>query len=301
VGTAGAAGAGGFGGFEGFSDVFGDIFADFFGGGARRGGSRRSRGADLECQLEVEFQEAAFGCEKMIHLPRVEACPDCHGAGSKDPNNVQMCPVCQGRGQVAISQGFFSITRTCHQCQGSGRYVSDPCNRCRGRGRVEQSRSLKVRVPAGVQSGNRLKLRGEGEAGAHGGLQGDLYVVLLVREHEKFTRDGDNVVLEQLVSFVTAALGGEITVPTLRGEEIVKIPAGTQNGAIFRIKGAGIESVHNGRVGDELVQVRVVVPSRLTKRQKELLAEFAREGGDSIEIEKGFFERLKEAAFGENA
>jgi molecular chaperone DnaJ len=293
LGGGGPGAAGGFQGFEGFSDVFGDIFSEFFGGGGRRGG-RRGRGSDLECQLEIEFEEAAFGVEKMVHLPRVEPCPDCKGAGARDASGVKTCPACRGRGQVSVSQGFFSITRTCAGCQGAGRTIVDPCNRCRGRGRVEMSRSLKVQVPAGVQTGNRLKLRGEGEPAMPGGTSGDLYVVLVVREHSKFTRDGDDVVLEQPISFPIAALGGEITVPTLRGEETIKIPAATQTGHVFKIRGAGIESIHGGRTGDELVHVRIVVPKHLSKRQRELLVEFAREGGDTVDQEKGFFERIKE-------
>ncbi|MBI4863121.1 MAG: molecular chaperone DnaJ [Candidatus Riflebacteria bacterium] len=291
----GGGGGAGFQGFEGFADVFGDIFSEFFGGAGGRRGARNRRGADLEYQLEVEFEEAAFGCEKTIHIPRTGNCPDCHGSGARDSSSVQACPVCRGRGQVSLSQGFFSITRTCHQCQGSGRYISDPCNRCRGRGRVEQSRTLSVKIPRGVQSGTRVRVRGEGEEGMQGGPSGDLYVLLVVKPHERFTRDGDDILLEQNISFVMAALGGELQVPTLHGPQTLKIPAGTQSQTVFKLRGSGIDSLHGGGRGDQLVQVRVIVPTQLTKRQRELLSEFAREGGDTVEIEKGFFERLKQA------
>lgn len=293
----GAGGGGeGFAGFEGFSDVFGDLFSEFFGGGGgRRGGARPRRGADLEYQLEIEFEEAAFGCEKTIQVPRVENCAECRGSGARDPGSVRACPMCHGRGQVSVSQGFFSITRTCHQCRGSGKMVADPCQKCRGQGRVEQSRQLKVKIPPGVQSGNRLKSSGDGEAGPMGGPPGDLYVLLVVKEHEKFARDGDNVVTEQLISFVQAALGADIEVPTLWGSQTLKVPAGTQAGTVFKIRGAGIDGLQSGRRGDQLVQVRIVVPRKLTRKQKELLLEFAKEGGDSIEEEKSFFDKLKEA------
>lgn len=286
------------GGFEGFSDVFGDLFSEFFGGqGGRRGGggARPRRGSDLEYQLEIEFEEAAFGTEKTISVPRIETCGDCRGSGAKDPSSVKTCSACHGRGQISVSQGFFSITRTCGQCRGSGRSVTDPCTKCRGQGRVEQSRSLKTKIPPGVQSGNRLKLPGEGEAGPMGGPPGDLYVLLVVKAHEKFERDGDNVLLEHPISFVQAALGAEVEVPTLWGNQQLKVPAGTQPGTVFKLRGAGIDSVHGGRRGDQLVQVQIAVPRKLTKKQREILQEFAKEGGDAIDEEKSFFEKIKEA------
>lgn len=297
-GHAGVGGASGGEGFAGFSDVFGDLFSEFFGGqGQRRGGggARARRGSDLEYQLEIEFEESAFGCEKTINIPRVEGCTECKGTGAKDPTSVRACGTCQGRGQISVSQGFFSITRTCHTCRGSGRQVADPCPRCRGQGRVEQSRQLKVKIPPGVSSGNRLRMPGEGEAGAMGGPSGDLYVLLVVKDHERFTREGDNVVLEHPISFVQAALGAEIEVPTLWGAQALKIPAGTPAGTVFKLRGSGIDSVHGGRRGDQLVAVAIAVPRKLTRKQREILQEFAKEGGDVIEEEKSFFDKLKEA------
>jgi len=295
-GGGGGGGEGFGGGFEGFSDVFGDLFSEFFGGGQRRGGGARPRrGADLEYQLEIEFEEAAFGCEKTINVPRIETCGDCRGSGAKDPSAVKTCSACNGRGQISVSQGFFSITRTCGQCRGSGRSITEPCARCRGQGRVEQARQLKVKIPPGVQSGNRLRSVGEGEAGPMGGPPGDLYVLLVVKAHERFQRDGDNVVVEQSISFVQAALGAEIEVATLWGNQQLKIPAGTQAGTVFKLRGSGIDSLQGGRRGDQLVQVQVVVPRKLTKKQKEILQEFAKEGGDVVEEEKSFFDKIKEA------
>jgi molecular chaperone DnaJ len=294
VGARGA-GAEGFGGFEAFSDVFGDLFSEFFGGaggGGGRGRPRPRRGADLEYQLEVEFEEAAFGCEKTIQVPRVETCGECQGRGARDPGAVRQCATCHGRGQISVSQGLFSITRPCHHCRGSGRMVTDPCSRCRGMGRVEETRALKVTVPPGVQTGTRMVLRGEGEGGSLGGPPGDLYVLIAARAHERFAREGDDVLIEHPISFVQAALGGEVDVPTLWGNQKLKIPAGTQPGTTFRIRGAGIDNIKGRGRGDQIVHVQVYVPRKLTKRQRELLAEFAREGGDVADDGKGFLGRI---------
>jgi molecular chaperone DnaJ len=282
-------------GFEGFSDVFGDIFSEFFGGGGRRG-ARTRRGADLEDRVDLTFEEAAFGCDKTLSIPRVEACAECKGTGSKNPRGVQTCSTCRGRGQIAISQGFFSITRTCHSCQGSGRTVTDPCRPCQGTGHVEQTRALKVTIPAGVQSGLRLKVRGEGEAGPQGGPPGDLYVLLMVQPHERFTRDGDNVVMECPISFVQAALGDEFEVPTLWGPRSLKVRPGTQSGTTLVLKGAGIDNVQGRGRGDHHVHLNVMVPRKLTTRQRELLQEFAKEAGEpaTAEENKSFFDKIKE-------
>jgi molecular chaperone DnaJ len=296
----GARGAGGFGGFDftqGFEEVFSDIFGDFFGGGRGRSRTRNRRGDDLRYDLEIEFEEAARGTEKSISFQRLTSCEACSGAGARGGGNgARTCPNCRGTGQVRTQQGFFSIATTCGQCRGEGTIIADPCPKCQGQGRVRRMQSLAVKIPAGVDNGSRLKLRGEGEAGFNGGTAGDLYVVIHVREHELFARQGNDVVIEVPVSFPQVALGGEIDVPTLDGKFKLKVPAGTQSGKVMRLKGRGFPDLHGYGRGDELVRIVVETPRRLNSRQRELLEEFARSSGEEVHhpMAKGFVDKLKE-------
>jgi len=291
---------GGFSGFDftqGFEEVFSDIFGDFFGTGRGRSRSRTRRGDDLRYDLEVEFEEAATGAEKVIKFQRLAACDECNGSRARGGvSGVRTCPNCRGTGQVRTQQGFFSISTTCGQCRGEGTIIADPCPKCQGQGRLRKAQSISVRIPPGVDNGSRLKLRGEGEAGFSGGPPGDLYVVIHVREHALFARQDNDVVIEVPVSFPQAALGGEIEVPTLEGKVKLKIPAGTQSGKIFRLKGKGIVDLHGYGRGDQLVKIAVETPRRLSARQRELLEEFAKVSGEDINhpMAKGFVDKLKE-------
>ena len=289
---------GGFGGFDfsasGFEEVFGDIFGDFF-GGTRRGRSRTRRGEDLRYDLEVTFEEAVFGAEKTLRVPRLATCHDCDGSGSKDGAPRETCSACRGSGQLRYQQGLFSIAKTCGQCQGQGSVLRDPCRACGGSGAVRGQQTLSLRIPPGVDTGSRLKLRGEGESGFNGGPSGDLYVILHVREHALFTRDGNNVICDAPIGFTQAALGAEIDVPTPHGKMKLKIPAGTQSGNVFRIKGKGVPDVRGYGHGDALVRVMVETPKKLSPRQRELLEEFARLSGEEVHpLSKGFFDKVKE-------
>jgi molecular chaperone DnaJ len=291
---------GGFGGFDfsqGFEEVFSDIFGDFFGAGRSRSRSRSRRGDDLRYDLEIDFEEAARGIEKTISFQRLTACESCTGSGARDGTaGVRTCPNCRGTGQVRTQQGFFSIATTCGQCRGEGTIIADPCPKCQGQGRVRRAQSLSVRIPAGVDNGSRLKLRSEGEAGLGGGPAGDLYVVVHVREHELFARQGNDVVVEVPVSFPQAALGSEIDVPTLDGKVKVKVQAGTQSGKVMRLKGRGFPDLHGYGRGDQLVKIAVETPRRLTVRQRELLEEFAQISGEDVNhpMSKGFVDKLKQ-------
>ncbi len=287
---------GGAAGFDfsasGFEDIFGDIFGEFFGGTTGRRGGRR-RGEDLSYTLEVEFEEAAFGCEKEISIPRAARCDDCGGSGGREGAPPVKCSACRGQGQVRFQQGFFSIAKTCGQCNGRGQIVKDPCATCSGAGRVRQAHSLQVKVPPGVDTGTRLKLRGEGEAGAGG--SGDLYVVVSVREHEVFHREGNDVACEIPVNFPQVALGAEVDVPTLEGSAKMKIPPGTQSGAVFRMRGKGIPDLHGYGRGDQLIRIVVQTPRKLTARQRELLEELAQSSGDEVHpASRGFFDKVRE-------
>jgi molecular chaperone DnaJ len=288
--------AGGFDFSTSFEDIFGDIFGDFFGSGAGRSGRRRSRrGEDLSYNLEVSFEEAAFGAEKTISVPRMTVCSACQGKGAKPGTAPQTCPTCRGSGQVRFQQGFFTIARTCTQCGGQGMIITDPCTTCRGTGTVRKTSTLQVKIPAGVDTGARLKLRGEGEASPTGGPPGDLYVLIRVREHPLFERHNNEVICEIPISFPQAALGAEIEVPTLEGKIKMKVPAGTQSGNVFRLRGKGIPDLRGGGRGDQLVRVVVETPRKLTPRQRELLEEFARLDGEDVHpMSKGFFEKVKE-------
>ena len=267
---------GGFGGagMGGFADAFGGIFDEIFGG--RGGGHGRSniyRGADLRYNLEVSLEQAAHGTETKIRIPTMEACEVCHGSGAKPGTQPKTCPTCQGSGQVRLQQGFFSIQQTCPKCHGTGRYIPDPCGACSGAGRIKQHKTLAVKIPAGVDEGDRIRLAGEGEHGVNGGPPGDLYVQIHLKQHTVFQRDHNDLHCEMPVSFTTAALGGEIEIPTLDGAANIRIPAETQSGRVFRLRGKGIKGVRSHTHGDLLCHVVVETPFNLTERQKELLRE----------------------------
>jgi molecular chaperone DnaJ len=284
------------GGFDftaGFEDVFGDIFGEFFGGTSRRRG--RARGEDLRYNLTLSFEEAVSGTEKKVKIPRQGPCENCHGNGAKPGTTPQTCPTCRGRGQVSFQQGFFSVSRTCNQCQGHGTIIKDPCTPCGGTGRVRKLHTLSIKIPAGVDTGSRLKLRNEGESAPAGGAPGDLYVVIQVEPHPIFVRDNLDIICDVPISFVQAALGAEMDVPTLDGKVKMKIPAGTQSGKLFRMKGKGVKDVQGYEQGDQHVRVIVETPTHLTPRQKDLLKEFAVSGGEEVNpLSKGFFDKVKE-------
>ncbi|MHB8345790.1 MAG: molecular chaperone DnaJ [Acidiferrobacterales bacterium] len=275
--AAGAGRAGGFygaGGGANFADIFGDVFGDIFGGGGRTRGNQSLRGGDLRYNLELGLEEAVRGTEMRIRVPALEACETCHGSGARAGTTATTCPTCGGHGQVRMQQGFFSIQQTCPNCRGSGKVISSPCPDCHGQGRVKHMKTLSVKVPAGVDEGDQIRLAGEGEAGENGGPAGDLYVQIRLKEHPIFKRDGDDLHCEMPVSFATATLGGEVGIPTLDGRATLKIPAGTQSDKVFRLRGKGVTNVRSGSVGDLYCHTSIETPVNLTKRQKELLEEF---------------------------
>jgi len=276
-GHAGVSGAGGMGGGPGdfgaggFSDIFGDVFGDIFGG---RGGRRSFRGADLRYDLSLSLEDAVAGKDVKIRIPTTVDCHHCGGTGAKPGTKPKQCPTCHGNGQVRMQQGFFSIQQTCPQCRGKGTVIEQACSHCHGAGRLSEHKTLSVKVPAGVDTGDRIRLAGEGEPGEQGGPAGDLYVQVMVQEHPIFKREDSHLFCEVPISFVTSALGGELEVPTLNGKVMLKIPAGTQTGKLFRMRGKGVKPVRGGPVGDLLCKVQVETPVNLTDRQKELLREF---------------------------
>lgn len=294
--------AGGFGRGGGFHDPFdvfrevfggGSIFEDLFGGG-QRDPSQAQRGDDLRYDMEITFEEAAHGCDKEITVTKPERCDECQGSGAEAGSRARTCATCGGRGQVISSRGIFSIAQTCPHCQGAGRLIDKPCKVCRGNGRREKTSKIKLRIPAGVDSGSRLRSAGNGEAGWRGGPAGDLYVMLHVKPHEIFQRDGDDLLCEVPVSFVQAALGTEIDVPTLEGKSSVKVPAGTQPGTMFRLKGKGVKSIQGYGHGDLHVRVNVEVPTQLNAAQKIKLEEFAALcNGKESPLSQGFFDKAK--------
>jgi molecular chaperone DnaJ len=289
--------------FEGFgqgfnaqsiNDIFGEIFGDIFGGRQRGGRGGKARGADLRYNLEISFEEAAFGCEVQVRIPRPKACEACEGTGSKD-KQVRTCPTCGGAGEVRFTQGFFAVSRPCSQCGGAGQVVSNPCQVCKGAGRVESDSQLSVKIPGGVDTGTRVRLSGEGEPGALGGPPGDLYVVVHVREHPLFVREDYEVLCEVPISFTQAALGAHIDVPTLDGKVKMKVPAGTQTGKVFRLKGKGIPHLHGGGRGDQHVRVNVETPTELSRQQRELLEKFAEIAGEDTHPQsKSFLSKVRE-------
>ncbi len=269
----GGGGGGGFGGGN-FSDVFGDVFGDIFGGGQGRGRGGPSRGADLRYTLDLSLEDAVRGSEVKVRVPTLVHCETCDGNGAKGNAKPSKCTTCGGVGQVRMQQGFFSVQQACPNCHGRGTVITDPCLDCHGQGRVEETKTLSVKVPAGVDTGDRIRLTGEGEAGADGGPTGDLYVQVNVSEHKIFQRDGSNLYCEVPIDFVQAALGGELEVPTLEGRVNLKVPPETQTGKLFRLRGKGVKPVRGGAVGDLMCRVLVETPVKLTTKQKEMLREF---------------------------
>ncbi|MCC5812593.1 MAG: molecular chaperone DnaJ [Ectothiorhodospiraceae bacterium] len=285
-----------------FSDIFSDVFGDIFGGGAR--GQRVYRGADLRYNMELTLEEAVHGTSTSIKVPSWKHCDACDGKGTRDGGEPETCPTCHGHGDVRVQQGFFSIQQTCPRCGGTGTIVTDPCQSCEGQGKVRHTRELSIEIPAGVDTGDRIRLSGEGEPGERGGPPGDLYVQVLVKDHPIFVRDGEHLRCQVPISIVIASLGGEMEVPTLDGRVTLRIPEGTQSGKVFRIRGKGVKPVRGGPQGDLLCRVVVETPVHLTREQKELLERFAEtleEGGDRhnpqsqswLDKAKKFFEEFK--------
>jgi len=294
-------GAGGEAGFHDpfdlFREVFGSggggIFEHFFGGGSGR--ADQTRGADLRYDLEIKLEEAARGVEKEIEIGKTGRCSACGGSGGGPGAHLHTCPTCRGRGQVIASRGFFQVAQPCPRCQGAGEMFDHPCKVCRGDGRAETTTRIKLKIPAGIEDGSRLRSGGNGEAGVRGAASGDLYVVIHVREHAVFARDGDDLFCEMPVAFVTAALGGEVSVPTLEGKAALKIPAGTQNGTVFKLRGKGMPHLRGSGQGQLLVRAVVEVPTKLTSEQRRKLEEFAESCGDqNAPMTRGFLERAKE-------
>ncbi len=274
-----AAGAGGFygaggGGGANFSDIFGDVFGDIFGAGGRTRGRDTFRGADLRYSLELSLDDAVKGTEVRIRVPALDTCDVCKGSGAKAGSSPSVCRTCGGHGQVRMQQGFFSIQQTCPACRGAGKVITDPCPACHGQGRVEHTKTLNVKVPAGVDEGDQIRLAGEGEAGENGGVHGDLYVQIRLKPHPLFRREQDDLHCEMPIGIATAGLGGELDVPTLDGRASIKIPPGTQSEKLFRLRGKGVRNVRSGHVGDLYCRVSVETPVNLTETQKELLREF---------------------------
>jgi molecular chaperone DnaJ len=301
AGVAGATGGPGAGFdpsvFSDFSDILGDIFGfgDMFGGGSRRGGRAANRGADLRYDIDLSFEDAAFGKKTRIKVPRHETCSACGGSGAEGDSGPTTCSTCNGYGQVRYQQGFFSITRTCSECQGSGNLIKDPCKTCHGVGRQVREKTLELTIPAGVDTGSRLRVSGEGDAGERGGPYGDLYVLLHVSDHEFFERRDNDLHCHVPITFAQAALGAEIKVPTLREDATLKIPAGTQPNSVFRVRQGGIRSASGGRQGDLFVNVTVEVPRKLNREQRELIARLGdTENHPNEPIQKKILEKVKE-------
>ncbi|NDE01748.1 MAG: molecular chaperone DnaJ [Gammaproteobacteria bacterium] len=296
-------GGGGAGGGADFGDIFGEVFGDIFGGGRRGGRSQVFRGADLRYELELELPQAVFGHTTEIEIPRLMECETCHGSGAAKGHSPVTCDQCQGSGQMRISQGFFQLQQPCNRCRGTGRIVKNPCDTCLGQGRVRRTKKLSVKVPAGVSTGDRIRLGGEGEAGRNGGPPGDLYIEMNVKPHPIFEREGDDLSCEVPVSFATAVLGGAVNVPTLEGEVSLKIPAETQSGRVFRLRDKGVKPVRGGDRGDLFCRVVVETPVNLSAEQRELLKKFDQslrsDGRGHTPREEGFFEGVKRFFSGE--
>ncbi|KAF7764534.1 molecular chaperone DnaJ [Pseudoalteromonas citrea] len=291
-------GGGGHGGGQGdFGDIFGDVFGDIFGGGGGRRQSRQQRGADLRYNMDLSLEEAVRGKEVEIKVPTWVGCKPCDGSGAKPGSKPKTCSTCHGAGQVQMRQGFFAVQQTCPTCNGTGQTISDPCDKCHGQGRVEKTKTLSVKIPAGVDTGDRIRLSGEGEAGMHGAPAGDLYVQVSVREHPIFVRDGNNLYCEVPISFTTAAVGGEIEVPTLDGRANLKIPSESQTGKMFRMRAKGVKSVRSGAVGDLICKVVIETPVNLNEHQRDLLKQLedsmGSEGNKNRPKAQGFFDGVK--------
>jgi molecular chaperone DnaJ len=295
--TRGGGGRGPFGGGDAFSDIFGDVFGDIFGAARRGGRSQVFRGADLRYELELTLDQAVFGTTSEIEVTKLAECETCHGSGAAKGSTPSTCESCGGAGQVRISQGFFQLQQTCPRCRGTGTVIRNPCDSCLGQGRVRRTRKLSVKVPAGVDSGDRVRLSGEGEGGRNGGPPGDLYVEIHVREHPIFERDGEHLSCEVPVSFATAALGGTVSVPTLDGDVMLKIPAETQSGRVFRLRDKGVKPVRGGSRGDLFCRVVVETPVHLSSEQRELVrkldASLKAHPSRHAPREEGFIEGVK--------
>lgn len=298
AGVSSSAGAGNWGapGFGGIEDILGDLFGfgDVFGGA--RGGGRRStaqRGADLRYDLEISLEEAAQGMTAQLRIPRLETCDTCKGLGAKAGTQPENCSTCSGSGQVRYQQGFFSVARTCHVCRGAGRVIKDPCETCKGAGRVEREKQMEVKIPAGVETGSRLRVSGEGESGMQGGSPGDLYVVIHVAEHDQFERQGSNLYEAVPITFAQAALGADIMVKTLDGEEKLKVPTGTQTGTVFRLRGKGMPALGGRGKGDLFVSVTLITPTSLSREQRKLLEQLAEVESKDLE-DKGLVDKVRD-------
>ncbi len=291
---AGARPGTGFQGAGNFQDLFGDLFNDIFGGRPPGAAGRGERGSDLRYNLEITLEEAAFGAEKRIRVPRRRPCAQCNGSGAATAAGSVTCTACKGTGQVRLQQGFFSVSKACTQCEGRGRIVRDPCSRCQGAGAVKARHELKVRVPPGVENESRLRLQGEGEMGQGGGGAGDLYVVVQIQEHPQFKRQGSDLVYDLALTMTQAALGGDFQVPTLEGPIRMKTQPGTQPGRVYRLRSKGLPGPNGGARGDLHVRVNVRIPAELTPRQRELLEALAREEGEAPTSDKGFFDRVRD-------
>ncbi len=276
----------------GFGDVFEDIFGDFFGTFTGQHRARPTKGNDLRYDLGITLMEAAFGAEKTLEIPRWEMCDECSGSGSAPGKAPATCPNCKGAGQIRVQQGFFSISRACEKCGGSGKIITDPCKVCNGVGKVKKFRSIHLKIPAGVDTGSRLRVSHEGEMGLHGGPHGDLYIYIYEEEHPFFKREGNDLYCEVPISFSQATLGTEVEVPTIDGTAKIKISSGTPSGRVFHLKGKGVQRLGGYGKGDQIVRVYVDVPKSLTPRQRELLEEFAHISGD--EVNKSFKEKIKD-------
>ena len=283
-GHAGVGAAAGGSDTQGFGDIFDSVFGDIF-GAQGRGGQRRQSGANLRYDLELDLEQAIAGSTIKIRVPRLVICSECSGSGARKGSSPIPCPTCNGAGQVRMQQGFFSVQQTCPKCRGQGKIISDPCRACQGQGRIRDSKTISVKIPPGVDSGDRIRLSGEGEAGAHGAPAGDLYVNVIVRDHDIFTRDGSDLYCEVPVSFTAAALGREVEIPTLDGKVKLRIPPETQSGRLFRLRGKGVRSVRSAARGDLLCRVALETPVNLSKKQKELLEQFE----DSMEEDDRHF------------
>lgn len=288
-------GGGGNGDFaSAFSDVFDDLFGDIMGGGRRGGGQRAMRGSDLRYNLRISLEDAHTGLQKTVQVPTALACETCDGTGAESGAEPQQCPTCSGMGKVRASQGFFTVERTCPTCSGAGQIIQNPCKSCNGAGRVEKERSLSVNIPAGVETGTRIRLAGEGEAGMRGGPSGDLYIFIDVAEHTLFQRDGMNLYCQVPVSMTKASLGGDVEVPTIDGgRSRVKVPAGSQSGRQMRLRGKGMPSIRGAAQGDMMIELAVETPTNLTSKQKELLSEFEKLSEENNPQTSGFFKKVK--------
>lgn len=291
-GTTEGVGAG-FGGFGGnFGDIFEDFFGDIFGTFTGQRRTRAARGSDLRYDIDITLFDAAFGAEREIHVPRWEDCETCKGTGVMPGKSPVKCTACNGSGQIRFQQGFFSVSKTCGKCHGKGTLIKDPCRGCKGEGKVKRDRRLSVKVPPGVDAGTRMRMAGEGELGTHGGPPGDLYIFVNVEEHAFFNRNGKDIYCDVPIHYTTAALGGEVEVPTLDGSETIKIPSGTQSGHEFRLKGKGMPVLGSRAKGDQIVRIYIDVPKKLNARQKQLLEEFDKIGGNGTA--KSFMDKFRE-------